>query len=305
MTTPHIPVLRDEVVRWLITRRDGVYIDGTIGGGGHSRALLGQLSPQATLIGIDADSDNLDIAEDRLGEFPQNIILAEANFGQFQAILQQEGVARIDGLLLDLGLSTYQLDRPDRGFSYMEEGPLHMQFSKTGKYTAAEFINTASEEEIKTVIRTYGEEKNARAIARAVIQRRPLRTTTDLREAISSVTAEPYLYKTLSRVFQAIRIEVNRELDILKQTLFSAIPILNAGGRLVVIAYHSLEDRIVKNVFKDAESDCVCPPDLPQCVCDKEQTLQILTRHVVRPSKDEIRRNPRARSARLRAGERV
>jgi len=305
MVAAHIPVLREEVLRRLITTPDGVYVDGTVGGGGHSSALLDQLTAGATLIGIDADSDNLDIAEAQLHGYPQSIILAEANFGQLLAVLRREGIDRIDGLLLDLGLSTYQLDRPERGFSYMEEGPLDMQFSTSGTNTASEFVNTASEAEIRTVIRSYGEEKNARKIARAIIHRRPLRTTTDLREVVNEVTPEPYRIKTLSRVFQAIRIQVNRELEILEQTLTAAIPVLKPGGRIVVIAYHSLEDRIVKQVFKYAEQDCVCPPDLPQCMCDKEQTLRILTRHVVRPSEQEVRRNPRARSARLRAGERV
>lgn len=305
MVAAHIPVLREEVLRWLISAPDGLYVDGTVGGGGHSSALLDRLAADATLIGIDADADNLDLAEAQLHGYPQSIILAEANFGQLLAVLRREGIGRIDGLLLDLGLSTYQLNRPERGFSYMEEGPLDMQFSTSGTNTASEFVNTASEEEIRSVLRSYGEEKNARHIARSIIRRRPLRTTTDLREAVDDVTPERYRIKTLSRVFQAIRIQVNRELEILEQTLTSVIPVLNPGGRVVVIAYHSLEDRIVKRVFKYAEQDCVCPPDLPQCMCDKEQTLRVLTRKVVRPLAEEVHRNPRARSARLRAGERV
>jgi len=305
MTTPHVPVLLEEVLHWLITTRDGIYFDGTVGAGGHSRAILERLSPEANLIGIDADPEILDVAEDRLREFPQHILLVQGNYSQIPAILLEKEFESFDGLLLDLGISSYQIDQAERGFSYQQEGPLNMQFSKSGEISAAAFINEVEENTLIQVIRTYGEEKNARNISRSILQRRPLQTTKDLREAVTAVTPERYWNKTLSRVFQAIRIHVNRELEILEGALNALIPLLNPGGRIVVIAYHSLEDRIVKQAFKEAESDCICPPELPRCQCDKEQTLRILTKNVVRPTDKEVTENPRARSARLRAAERV
>lgn len=305
MAAPHIPVLVEEVADRLITRKDGIYVDGTVGAGGHSHALLEQLSPEATLLGIDADAAMLDFAEERLRQFPQNILLAEANFSQIEAILRREGIDKMDGLLLDLGISSYQVDQPARGFSYQHEGPLNMRFSQTDDYTAATLINTADEQDLMDIIRKYGEEKNARSIVRAILQRRPMKTTKDLRQAVESVTPDRYRNKTLSRVFQAIRIHVNRELEVLERTLHAGISLLNPSGRMVVISYHSLEDRIVKQVFREAEKDCVCPPELPTCVCDKEPTLRVLTKNVVRPSEEEIDRNPRARSARLRSAEKV
>ncbi len=305
MAAPHVPVLVEEVVHRLITKKDGIYVDGTVGAGGHSRALLQRLSPDAVLLGIDADAAMLDIAEERLRQFPQTVLLAEANFSQMETILRREGIEKMDGLLLDLGISSYQIDQPARGFSYQNEGPLNMRFSQTDEYTAAAFINTADEQDLLDVIRKYGEEKNARSIARSILQRRPMKTTSDLRQAVESVTPDRYRNKTLSRVFQAIRIYVNRELEVLERTLHSGIPLLNPAGRIVVISYHSLEDRIVKQMFREAEKDCVCPPELPTCVCEKEPTLRVLTRNVVRPSEGEVERNPRARSARLRSAERV
>jgi len=305
MSRIHVPVLVNETIEWLLNRRDGVYVDATIGAGGHSRELLKHLNHDATLIGIDADGEILDHAAAALSENPQHILLAETNFSHLTAVLKRQQITGIDGILMDLGVSSLQIDRAARGFSYQQKGPLDMRFTEDATETAAKFINTASEDEIASVIKEYGEERYAKSIARAIIANRPMETTTDLREAIETVTPEPYRIKTLARVFQSIRIHVNRELELLKQTLHSTLPYLHPGGRMVVIAYHSLEDRIVKQFFRWAESDCVCPPELPQCMCDKEQELKILTRNVVRPSEEEIQKNPRARSARLRAAEKV
>ncbi|MCF7804982.1 MAG: 16S rRNA (cytosine(1402)-N(4))-methyltransferase RsmH [Candidatus Marinimicrobia bacterium] len=305
MTQIHIPVLCEEVLEWLVTRRDGIYVDATVGAGGHASSLLEQLDDSATLVGIDADAEILDIASNRLRDFPQEILLAETNFSHLGAVLRKQALTPIDGLLMDLGLSSLQIDSPERGFSYMEEGPLDMRFSTSATETAAKFINNADEETIATIIKEYGEERYAKSIARSIITNRPMETTTDLRAAIEAVTPKPYRIKTLARVFQSIRIHVNRELELLQQTLESAVPLLRPGGRIVVIAYHSLEDRIVKQFFRKEESDCVCPPELPICVCDKEQTMRVLTSGVVKPSEEETDKNPRARSARLRAAEKV
>jgi 16S rRNA (cytosine1402-N4)-methyltransferase len=302
---PHIPVLVSEVLHWLLTDPHGVYVDGTIGLGGHSSTLLQHLSADAILIGIDADPDALDATARRLEAFPQQIFLIQSNFSHLPAILTQQRIAQVDGILLDLGLSSLQIDVPERGFSYMQEGPLDMRFSPHGERSAAQFLNTAQKKEIENVIREFGEERKFRVITQAILQSRPLETTIDLRRAIESVTPDRFLIKTLARVFQAIRIYVNRELEVLGQTLRASLDLLKPGGRIVVIAYHSLEDRIVKQFFKEAELDCICPPELPVCVCDKEQELKILTKNVVTASRKEIEENSRARSAKLRAAERV
>lgn len=301
----HVPVLVTEVTDWLLTDPHGVYVDGTLGGAGHSRALLNVLASDATLLGIDADAKTLEIAEQQLADYPQNILLAEANFSHMAALLHKQDIDEVDGILLDLGLSSFQIDIPDKGFSYMKEGPLDMRFSHASTETAAKFINTAQEKDIAYVIKQYGEERYAKKIARSIIVNRPMSTTTELRQAIADVTPESFLIKTLSRVFQALRIHVNRELDVLEQTLNSSLTLLKAGGRLVVISYHSLEDRVVKNFIKEAEQNCICPPELPQCVCDHEQVMQSLTRNIITPSEDEIRVNPRARSAKMRVAERL
>jgi len=295
----------EEVLHWWLSDPHGIYIDGTIGLGGHSEALLGKLAKDATLLGIDADENALDATEQRLRNFPQNIFLIYSNFSHLAAILRKQEVRDVDGILLDLGLSSMQIDRPERGFSYTSEGPLDMRFSGLQDESAAKFVNTANQDDLIRVIKEYGEERHAKTIAKSIMKYRPLSTTTDLREAIAAVTPERFMIKTLARVFQAIRIHVNRELDVLKQTLPSTLEFLKPGGRIVVIAYHSLEDRIVKQFFKYAESDCICPQELPQCVCDKEQELKILTKNIVTASDDEISRNSRARSAKLRAAERV
>jgi len=301
----HIPVMVSEVLHWLLTNPSGIYVDGTVGMGGHSEALLQQLNANATLIGIDADPDALDTTEQRLQTFPQQIFLIQSNFSHLPAILRRQHIPSVDGILLDLGLSSLQIDVPERGFSYMQEGPLDMRFSPQSEQSAAQFLNSATQEEIEQVIREYGEERRYKVITKAILQSRPLATTTDLREAIANVTPERFRIKTLARVFQAIRIQVNRELDVLQQTLRASLDFLGTGGRVVVISYHSLEDRIVKQFFKEAESDCICPPELPVCVCDKEQELKILTRNIITASEEEVQRNPRARSAKLRAAERV
>ena len=305
MSTIHVPVLVSEVQEWLLTNPDGIYVDATIGAAGHSQMLLQHLSSDATLIGIDADQEILDEAEAVLRDFPQQIVLAAAPFSQVAAILQSQAIVQIDGLLMDLGLSSFQIDTPSKGFSYLREGPLDMRFSQGSGMSAADFLNTASLSEITEVLREYGEERNAKNLARVITERRPLVTTTDLREAVETITPDRFLIKTLARVFQAVRIQVNNELEQLQHALTTVIPFLRKGGRLAVISYHSLEDRIVKNLFQYEERDCICPPEIPVCVCEKEQRLKILTKNIILPSTEETNENPRARSAKLRVAERV
>ena len=304
----HQPVLVEEAGHFLIRRNNGIYVDCTLGGGGHSRYILEHTSPEAFLVGLDADLEALNHARQQLSGFP-NVYLCHAFYDQLEVILYEIDKYPVDGVLYDLGISSYQVDEAGRGFSFQQEGPLDMRFDREHQQlTAAEVVNTYSAEELERIIREYGEERRWRAIVREVVYRRsqkPYRTTTDLAETVQSVVGERFLHKSLARVFQALRIEVNRELQRLEISLEAAFRMLNRGGRLVVISYHSLEDRIVKHFLREKQRSCVCPPDLPQCMCDKQQEMKILTRKPVLPSAEEVRQNPRARSARMRVGEKI
>jgi len=303
----HKPVLVREVLQYLITDRKGIYVDCTAGGGGHSELILKTISPEGTLIGIDADAEALAYAEKRLAEFP-NKILRQIFYDQLDVVLIETGHNPVQGVLYDLGISSFQVDVERRGFSFQVDAPLDMRFDQTQKLTAADVLNTYSQEELERIIRTYGEERHWRAIAREIVRKRQaiqFKTTRDLVEVVKMIVGEQYLVKSLARVFQAIRIEVNQELERLKKSLEIAFRYLKEGGRLVVISYHSLEDRIVKKFMKEKARDCVCPPGLPECVCGKQQEMKILTRKVVRPTATEIAENPRSRSARLRAAEKI
>ncbi|RMF58503.1 MAG: 16S rRNA (cytosine(1402)-N(4))-methyltransferase RsmH [Calditrichaeota bacterium] len=304
----HQPVLMEEAGKFLIQRLDGIYVDCTLGGGGHSAYILEHLSPEAFLIGLDADADAISHARERLSRFP-NVYLRQAFYDQLEVVLVELGKYPVDGVLYDLGISSYQVDNPQKGFSYQAEGPLDMRFDPVQqKVTAADVVNRYPREELERVIREYGEERHWRAIAREIVearQVRPFQTTGELVDVIRTVVGERFLVKTLSRVFQALRIEVNQELRRLSLALDAAFRMLREGGRLVVISYHSLEDRIVKRFLQDKQKECVCPPDLPRCVCDKVQEMKILTRKPIVPGPEEIRKNPRARSARMRVGEKV
>ena len=301
----HQPVLVQQVIRYLITRRDGVYVDCTLGGGGHAWHILKALSPEGMLIGIDADAEALAYASGILRAFP-NKRLRQAYFDDLEVVLFELEKLPVDGVFYDLGISSFQVDMERRGFSFQVDAPLDMRLNQRQKRTAAEVVNTYPQEELERIIREYGEERHWRAIAREIVKKRAvmrLRSTGDLVAIVRAVVGEPFLIKSLARVFQALRIEVNRELERLKTSLEQAFRVLRRGGRVVVLSYHSLEDRIVKEFFRYKASDCVCPPGLPACVCRKKPEMAILTRHVVTPDREEIRRNPRSRSARLRAAE--
>lgn len=303
----HHPVLAGDVVKYLISKPNGIYVDCTLGGGGHSELILEKLNGKGMLLGLDADMDAIRFANERLSVFA-NKIIKRAFFDQLDVVLVQEKLLPADGFLFDLGVSSYQIDKGEKGFSFSEDGPLDMRFNNLQKLTAAEVVNKYDEEKLGEIIRSYGEEKHWRKIVRQITKKRSakrIETTGELKDIISSVIPARFRNKTLARIFQAIRIEVNQELERLKTGLNKAFDALNIHGRMVVISYHSLEDRIVKEFFRYKELDCICPPDYPRCSCDKEREMKILTRKPIRPSEEEIVDNPRARSARLRVAEKI
>jgi 16S rRNA (cytosine1402-N4)-methyltransferase len=307
----HRPVMVSEVLASLKCRAGGVYLDGTVGGGGHACEILKSSSPNGLLIGIDADLDAIEEAKKRLAPFGDRAILFKDNFTAMGAILKKAGINRVDGILLDLGVSSFQLDNASRGFSFTLEAPLDMRMDRTRGPSAYDLIHALSKEKLEKIIRDYGEEKMAGRIAAAIVRRRslsPVRTTTELADIVlraSLKARSPRRIHPATRTFQALRIAVNRELENLKEALACGIDLLNVGGRFSVISFHSLEDRIVKNKFNDEEKGCICPPEIPLCVCGRKQTLKIITKKPVCPDKNEIQENPRSRSAKLRTAERI
>lgn len=305
----HQPVLAEMVVQLLITDSHGAYLDLTAGGGGHLRALAERLDARARLYGADKDPAAVKRTAELLAGTTQFRKVVQTAFGDIVAAADQFGETGFDGILIDLGISSYQLDDPSRGISFRHDGPLDMRFDPESGITAAELINTLGEQELKGIIKTYGEEKQAARIARAIVRERRtevIRTTTQLRDVVLTIVKPPHQNKSLARVFQALRIAVNDELEQLKSVLPAALPILRSKGRLAVIAYHSLEDRLVKRFFQSqARGACTCPPDLPTCLCGARPSLVIITPKPVCPEKTEIDANPRARSARLRVAEKL
>jgi 16S rRNA (cytosine1402-N4)-methyltransferase len=303
----HRPVLVETAVEFLITKTDGVYVDCTLGGGGHSELILQKLQPKGRLLGIDADSDAISTAEKNLRNYP-NKFLRLGFFDQLDAFLTERDLLPASGILFDLGISSFQIDEPRKGFSFQSDGPLDMRFNKKQEFTAERLVNNYSQEELEKILFEYGEERNSRRIARRIVESRqisPILSTTQLASILKSVISERYFSKSMARIFQAIRIEVNAELDRLQRALKVAFDCLHQSGRMVIITYHSLEDRIVKEFFREKERDCICPPEFPQCICDKQSALKILTKKVIVPDSDEIRDNPRSRSAKLRAAEKI
>ncbi|MBL0173745.1 MAG: 16S rRNA (cytosine(1402)-N(4))-methyltransferase RsmH [Ignavibacteria bacterium] len=300
----HIPVLLEQATDILVSNPDGVYVDGTLGGGGHSGRILQKLGAGGRLIGIDQDADAIAYASSQLLHDPRFAVVHE-NTIHLRSILLRHEIASVEGILLDLGMSSRQIDSPDRGFSFQHAGPLDMRMDVMSSRTAADLIAAASREELATILFEFGEERHSRRIADAILRRReqePLVTTADLADVVRKAVPPPHANKTLARVFQALRIAVNDEIAVLRQLVSDAIDALSIGGRIVVISYHSLEDRIVKTLFRHGAASCVCPPNFPICVCGKVQRLSLLTTKAIVPDENEIRRNPRARSARLRAG---
>ena len=309
MEFKHEPVLLNEVLEWMNVRPDGVYCDGTLGGGGHSGAILKASGGTARLYGIDRDENAILAASERLKEYP-GFTAIRGNFHDAKKLLEEAGAELLDGALLDLGVSSPQLDTAERGFSYHEDAPLDMRMDQRQTMTAADFLNTADEREIMEVIRDYGEEKWAARIARMICEHRaekPFETTFDLVHAVDAAIPKAVRRKDdghpARRTFQAVRIAVNDELKPLEQALKDLTDCLKPGGRICVITFHSLEDRIVKRCFKTLENPCICPPKAPICTCGRKPVVKVLAGGAVAPTKEEIERNPRSRSAKLRVAE--
>ena len=305
----HEPVLLNEVLEWMNVKPDGVYCDGTLGGGGHSGAILRASGGTARLYGIDRDENAILAASERLKDYP-GFTAIRGNFHDARKLLEEAGAEALDGALLDLGVSSPQLDTAERGFSYHEDAPLDMRMDQRQTMTAADFLNTADEREIMEVIRDYGEEKWAARIARIICEHRnekPFETTFDLVHAVDAAIPKSVRRKDdghpARRTFQAVRIAVNDELKPLEQALKDLTDCLKPGGRICVITFHSLEDRIVKRCFKTLENPCICPPKAPICTCGRKPVVKVLAGGAVAPSADEVERNPRARSAKLRVAE--
>lgn len=307
----HVPVLAQEVIRLLCWRQGGTYVDATVGGGGHARLLLDAAGETAKLIGIDQDPAALEAAGKALQDKAEQVTLVHSNFVNLHGILTEKGIAAVDGILFDLGVSSPQLDMAERGFSYQHDAPLDMRMDPASPITAAHLVATFSEQELAKVIFDYGEERWAKRIASFIVKRRqesPIRTTGDLVDIIKAAVpagARRQGPHPARRTFQALRIAVNRELEFLEKVLVDAVKLLKPGGRLAVISFHSLEDRIVKETFNRLASGCECPPDLPVCVCGKQAEIEILTKKPIVPTAVEVAQNPRARSAKLRVAKKV
>lgn len=301
----HVPVLFDEVLEWMAPIPAGRYIDSTVGAGGHAWGILEASSPDGRLLGLDADPKALEVARARLAGFGDRVLLIHANFDTLETFAPAHGFDAVDGILLDLGLSSMQLADATRGFSFQEEGPLDMRFDPRQTRTAADLVNTLPADELADILWRYGEERYARRIARAIVAQRPIHTTQELVAIIEHAIPGRGRIHPATRTFQALRIATNDELGALERALPQAVSLLKPGGRLLVISFHSLEDRIVKQFFRETERDCICPPELPACVCDHEATLKVLTRKPIAPSAEEIERNPRSRSAKLRVAARL
>ena len=302
----HIPVLFHEVLDTLNLIPGGLYVDGTVGAGGHAQGILKAISPEGKLLGLDRDPAALEIAESRLAEFGSRVVLIHSSYSNLKSHLNNLNWKTVDGILLDLGLSSMQLDNPERGFSFRKSGPLDMRFDLSQPFSAADLVNESSKEDLADLIYKYGEERYSRKIADAIIANRPLEDTEELADIIeSAIGNKPSRIHPATRTFQALRIAVNQELKALEAFLPTALDALNPGGRLAVIAFHSLEDRIVKQFFRKESKDCICPPEIPQCVCEHKKQLKEINRRPIRPEDKEILANPRSRSAKLRVAEKI
>jgi len=297
----HEPVLYQEIIHALKPISNGLYVDGTLGAGGHAVGILQASAPKGRLLGLDLDPMALELARNKLEHFRERVVIVQDSYLSLEQHLNNLGWNAVDGILFDLGLSSMQLDTPERGFSFQQKGPLDMRFDPEFLLTAADLVNELPEKELADIIYRFGEEKYSRRIARAIVSERPLYTTQELVSLISEVVGH---YKSrihpATRTFQALRIAVNRELESIEAVLPIALRALKLGGRLAVISFHSLEDRIVKQFFRRESKDCICPSELPICVCDHQAQLREISRRPIRPGEREIERNPRARSARLR-----
>lgn len=311
MEFAHTSVLLMETVEGLNVRPDGIYVDGTLGGGGHTYEVCRRLGDSGSIIGIDQDEAAIEAAGIRLSDFGSKVTIVRSNYKDMREKLRELGISKVDGIILDLGVSSYQLDTPMRGFSYREDAPLDMRMDTDKELTARDIVNTYSEMDLYTIIRDYGEDRFAKNIAKHIVQdraKRSIDTTFQLVETIKK-SIPMKVQKTgghpAKRTFQALRIELNKELEVLKNSLDMMIDLLNSNGRLCIITFHSLEDRIVKRTFRTAENPCTCPPDFPVCVCGNISRGKVITRKPILPSKEEQAHNSRSKSAKLRIFEHI
>lgn len=306
----HISVLLNETIEGLNIKPDGIYADGTLGGAGHSYQIASKLNGLGRLIGFDQDEDAIKASTERLKEF-KNVTIVRSNYRNMKEELNNRGINKVDGILLDLGVSSYQLDTVSRGFSYKEAAPLDMRMDNRNEVTARDIVNNYSQGDLFRIIRDYGEDKFAANIAKHIVMNReikPIETTTELAEIVKA--AIPMKFRKqgghpAKQTFQAIRIELNSELSVLKESLMDMIDLLNPNGRICIITFHSLEDRIVKNIFKEAEDPCTCPKNFPTCVCGKKSKGKVITRKPILPSEEELKLNSRSKSAKLRIFEKI
>ena len=311
MTFLHTSVLLEETIEGLKIKPEGVYVDGTLGGGGHSKEIAKRLGSDGRLIGIDQDEAAIKAASERLKEFGDKVMIVRSNYRNTKEELLSLGITGIDGMMLDLGVSSYQLDTKERGFSYRFDTPLDMRMDLRQSFSARDIVNDYDEMELYRIIRDYGEDKFAKNIAKHIVmarQKKPIETTGELNEIIKAAIPAKMRAEgghPSKRTFQAIRIECNKELEVLRESLEELIDLLNPGGRLCVITFHSLEDRIVKTAFKNAANPCICPPGFPVCVCGKVSKGKVITGKPILPSEEELSENLRSKSAKLRIFEKV
>lgn len=310
MEFKHKSVLLDETIESLNIKPNGIYVDGTLGGGGHSYEIAKRLTDGGRLIGIDQDEDAIRAAKERLSEFADRVTIVRDNYCNMPKVLDELGISKVDGILLDIGVSSYQLDEAERGFTYKQDAPLDMRMDQRQEMTAKDIVNGYSEDDLYRIIRDYGEDKFAKNIAKHIVQARqikPVETTFELDEIIKA--AIPMKFRATGghpakKTFQAIRIELNRELEVLDESIDAMTDLLNDNGRLCIITFHSLEDRIVKTRFRKNENPCTCPPDFPVCVCGKKPKGKVITRKPIVPDEEELEENKRAKSSKLRVFER-
>lgn len=311
MEFKHYSVLLEETIDNLKIKKDGIYVDGTLGGAGHASVVCSHLDKGGKFIGIDQDEDAIRASSERLKEFGDIVTIVRSNYCNMKQVLHELEIDKVDGIVLDLGVSSYQLDTAERGFTYREDAPLDMRMDNRNDMTARDIVNEYSEFDLYRIIRDYGEDKFAKNIAKHIVrvrQEKPIETTFELIEAIKAAIPAKIRMNTghpAKKTFQAIRIELNKELDVLKNTLRDMVDLLNPGGRICIITFHSLEDRIVKTIFKELENPCVCPPTFPVCVCGKESKGKVISRKPILPSEKELEENSRSKSAKLRVFERA
>lgn len=307
----HVSVLLNETIEQLAIKENGIYVDGTLGGGGHAGEVLARLGDCGRLIGIDQDGAAIEAAGQHLASYGDKVTIVRSNYSAMPEVLHELGIQAVDGILLDLGVSSYQLDTAERGFTYREDVPLDMRMDQRQSRTARDIVNEYSEMELYRIIRDYGEDRFAKNIARHIVtarEKKPIETTGELTEVIKAAIPMKVRMKgghPSKRTFQAIRIELNQELDVLKNTLDAMIDLLNDHGRICIITFHSLEDRIVKNIFNTNERPCTCPPSFPVCVCGKKSKGKVITRKPILPGEEELAVNSRSGSAKLRVFERI